>query len=113
MKISLILLLPALLIPLHAPAAPGHMIEGLSGATINLSAKDGYINTADGNSIYCWGYAAGNGLMQYPGPTIILSQNQLITINLTNRLTVPTSIAFPGHTNVIAAGGTPGAITRE
>ena len=107
------LTLVALLVAGAASAAPGHLIEGISGATLNLSAKDGFINTPDGNSIYCWGYANGNGPMQYPGPTIILAQNQLVTINLTNRLSVPTSIVFPGQTNVIATGGVPGPIARE
>ena len=105
--------LAALLFPHTAPAAPGNMIPGISGTTINLSAKDGYISTPDGNSIYCWGFATGDGLMQYPGPTIILNQGQLVTINLTNTLSVPVSILFPGQSNVVATGGSAGLVTRE
>jgi len=96
----------------HLSAAP-HLIPGLTGPTFNLSAKDGYISTPDGNSIYCWGYANGNGLMQYPGPTLIVNQGDNVTVNLTNRLSVPVSIIFPGQSNVVASGGVAGLITRE
>ena len=94
-------------------AAAGHVIPGLAGPTFNLSAKDGYITTPDGNSIYCWGYANGNGPMQYPGPTLIVNQGATVTVNVTNRLTVPVSIVFPGQSNVVASGGAPGLLTRE
>ncbi len=36
-----------------------HMIDGITGPTFTLTAKDGYISTADGNSVYFWGYANG------------------------------------------------------
>jgi FtsP/CotA-like multicopper oxidase with cupredoxin domain len=107
------LMVAAFLLTSQSLRGAGHVIPGISGATINLSAKDGSINTPDGNSIYCWGYANGSGRMQYPGPTIILNQGQLVTINLTNRLSVPTSIVFPGQSNVVATSGVPGLITRE
>lgn len=79
---------------------------------INLTAKDGYISTADGGSIYMWGYANGSGPMQYPGPTMLLSEGQAVTVNLTNRLKVPVSIVFPEQA-VTASGGVPGLLTRE
>ncbi len=100
-----------LLGPFASSAA--HRIDGIPGPTFNLTAKDGYISTPDGNSIYCWGYANGEGLMQYPGPTLIVNQGETVTVNLSNTLSVPVSILFPGQVNVAATGGTPGFITGE
>ena len=88
-------------------------IDGLTGTTFSFTAKSGYITTADGNSILMWGYANGAGVMQHPGPTLILNQGSTITLNLANQLTVPVSIVFPGQANVIASGGTQGVLTRE
>jgi len=88
-------------------------IDGITGTTFNFTAKTGYISTAEGNSIYMWGFANGTGPMQHPGPTIIVNEGDTITINLTNQLTVPVSIVFPGQSDVIATGGTPGLLTQE
>jgi FtsP/CotA-like multicopper oxidase with cupredoxin domain len=88
-------------------------IDGITGTNFNLTAKSGYITLPDGMSVFTWGYANGNGPMQYPGPTLILNQGDTITITLTNQLTVPVSIVFPGQANVVAAGGTQGILTRE
>ena len=83
------------------------VIDGIPGPTFNLTAKESYISTADGNSILAWGYANGDGSMQYPGPTLIVNEGQLVTINLTNQLPahgadapLPVSIVFPGQTGV-------------
>jgi hypothetical protein len=51
--------------------------------------------------------------MQYPGPTLILNEGDLITVTVTNQLSVPTSIVFPGQTSVTASGGIPGLLARE
>jgi len=91
----------------------GAAIDGLTGTAFNFTAKTAYISTADGNSLLIWGYANGNGRAQYPGPTLIINQGDTITIDLTNQLTVPTSILFPGQEGVTATGGTPGLITQE
>lgn len=88
-------------------------IQGITGPIFNLTAKTGYITTAEGGSFLAWGFANGNGLMQYPGPTLIVNQGDEVTINLTNTLTVPVSIVFPGQTGVTATGGTPGLLTSE
>jgi FtsP/CotA-like multicopper oxidase with cupredoxin domain len=88
-------------------------IDGLTGTTFNFTAKPGFINTGEGNIIFMWGFANGSGPMQYPGPTLIVNEGATVTINLTNQLSVPVSIVFPGQSNVIATGGTPGAITNE
>lgn len=90
------------------------VIDGTTGTTFNLTAKQGYISTPDGGSILAWGYALNGGPMQYPGPTLIVNQGDTITVNLTNDLTAnPVSIMFPGQEDVTATGGTAGLITRE
>lgn len=90
-----------------------HMIEGITNTTINLTATAGHLSTGDGNSIYFWGLANAGGVVQYPAPTIIVNQGDVLQINLANQLNVPVSLVFPGQTNVVASGGTPGLITRE
>ncbi|CAG1064985.1 hypothetical protein BAC1_00558 [uncultured bacterium] len=89
------------------------VIHGVNGPVFNLTAKEGRVVTGDGNSIYSWGYANGNGPMQYPGVTMIVEQGALVTVNLVNRLPVPVSIVFPGQAQVSAVGGAPGVMTRE
>jgi FtsP/CotA-like multicopper oxidase with cupredoxin domain len=88
-------------------------IQGLTGTNFALTATSGYISTADGGSYLMWGYANGAGLMQYPGPTLIVNQGDAVTVNLTNSLAVPVSIVFPGQTGVTATGGSPGLLTNE
>lgn len=78
-----------------------------------LTAKPGYINTPDGNSIFMWGYALGSGDMQYPGPTLIVNQGDVITITLNNQLSVAVSIVFPGQTSAVALSSSPGLLTKE
>lgn len=90
-----------------------HMIPGISGPAITLTAKEGHISTADGNSIHFWGLADGAGLAQYPAPTIIVAQGTVVEITLDNELPMPVSLVFPGQTDVTATGGSQGAIARE
>lgn len=87
-------------------------IAGEIGATFALTAKPGSISLPDGAAIPMWGYASGSGDMQYPGPTLIVDQGDDITVSLTNELTVPVSILFPGQ-RVDASGGVDGALVRE
>lgn len=89
------------------------MIDGITGSSFHFTARDGYISAGDGQSIYMWGYADGNGPMQYTGPTMIVNQGATITVKLSNSLPVATSIVFPGQTGVTARGGTPGLLARE
>ena len=98
-----------LLLPGVALAA----IPGITGPSFNLTAKSGSIIVDDGSVIYMWGYANGVAQMQYPGPTLIVTEGDAVTITLTNQLTVPVSIVFPGQTGVTAAGGTLGLLTNE
>ncbi|MFA5352829.1 MAG: multicopper oxidase domain-containing protein [Thermodesulfovibrionales bacterium] len=88
-------------------------ISGVKGKTFNLTAKSGYITTPDGNNIFMWGYALNGGTMQYPGPTLIVNQGAVVTVRLTNQLSVPVSITFPGQGEVTATGGIPGLLARE
>ena len=74
---------------------------GITGTTFNLVATPASITQPDGAAVYSWGYgcdanasapsflpsAITTGIcttMQIPGPTLIVTQGQAITINLTN-----------------------------
>jgi FtsP/CotA-like multicopper oxidase with cupredoxin domain len=117
-----------LLTPAAFAAAPG-----IKGSTFNLVASAEYLTQPDGSSVYSWGYGctdngggnffpsnipnAGCTTMQIPGPTLIVTQGQTVTVNLTNNLPTAagnTSILFPGF-NVKASGsGTAqGLLTTE
>ncbi|KAA6464600.1 multicopper oxidase family protein [Acidobacteria bacterium AB60] len=108
----------------HA-AAPG-----ITGPTFNLTAQTAFLNQPDGAQVYAWGYGCNGApagfapaamvgatcpTMQVPGPTLIVTEGQTVTVNLTNNLPAPagnTSILFPGF-NVTATGGTAGVLTQE
>lgn len=107
-----IALVAAMLLTLFAGHAQA-TIPGITGPAFSLTAKSGQISTPDGNSIHMWGYANGVNPMQYPGPTLIVNQGEAVTVTLTNQLTVPVSIVFPGQANVAAVGGTAGLLTQE
>lgn len=94
-------------------AEAGAAVDGVSGTTFDLTAKQDIISTADGNSHYAWGYALGTGRMQYPGPTLIVPQGATVTVRLANQLPAPVSIVFPGQSGVVATGGSPGTFTQE
>jgi FtsP/CotA-like multicopper oxidase with cupredoxin domain len=89
-------------------------IDGVVGTNFNLTASAAYISVADGGSIYSWGYST-DGSMQLPGPTLIVTQGDTVTVTLTNNLPVAAgnvSIVFLGQ-EVTASGGESGALTRE
>lgn len=69
-----------------------------------LTAKTGRILTPDGNTVYMWSYAPGNGAFQYPGPMLCVTEGQTVTVTLQNTLAVPTSIVFEGVEGVSADG---------
>ena len=53
--------------------------------------------------------------MQVPGPTLIVTEGQTVTVNLTNNLPAAagnTSILFPGF-KVTTTGGVAGLLTQE
>ena len=108
----------------HA-AAPG-----ITGPTFKLTAQPAYLTQPDGQAVYSWGYgcngspsgyapAAISGTfcnaMQVPGPTLIVTEGQTVTVTLTNGLPTAagnTSILFPGF-KVSTSGGVPGLLTQE
>jgi len=120
------IMLAALLL---APAAFA-AVPGITGPTFNLRAGSEYLTEPDGSAVYSWGYgcldatpnfapsAIANGFcsnMQVPGPTLIVTQGQTVTVNLTNNLPTAagnTSILFPGFI-VSSTGGQRGLLTQE
>jgi FtsP/CotA-like multicopper oxidase with cupredoxin domain len=48
-----------------------------------------------------------------PGPVLCVTEGDMVTINLTNNLAVPTSIIFPGQQGVIPTGGSMGELAAE
>jgi hypothetical protein len=90
-----------------------------NGATFDLVAKPGYVQTPDGNSVYMWGFGdvATGGAFQMSGPNLCVIQGATVTVHLHNSLTglgaEPVSIVFPGQEEVTATGGSPGLFTRE
>ena len=42
------------------------VIPGVSGTDFSFTVRDGYISLPDGGTIYTWGYAIDNNVMQYP-----------------------------------------------
>jgi FtsP/CotA-like multicopper oxidase with cupredoxin domain len=114
----------ASLAPTARAAAPG-----ITGPTFSLTAQPAFLTQPDGQSIYSWGYGcsvtpAGFApsmtgqtcpTMQVPGPTLIVTEGQTVTVTLTNGLPASagnTSILFPGF-NVTATGGVTGLMTQE
>jgi hypothetical protein len=69
-----------------------------------LNARDGYITTPDGNSIYTWSYSSGSGAFQYPGPMLCVHEGDTVTITVKNSLPVATSLMFPAIAGVTKDG---------
>ena len=104
----------------------------LQGPIFNLTAAPAYLNQPDGQAVYSWGYGCNGspsgyapaGLtkttfcnaMQVPGPTLIVTEGDAVTVALTNSLPNAagnTSILFPGVTLQPFTDGTPGLLTQE
>jgi hypothetical protein len=101
--------LASLFIPVPGSAQNATPSEGVvcstsASASFVLTAQIGYITTPDGNSMYMWGYGLGNQPFQYPGPILCVHEGDKVTITLKNTLTVPSSLVFPGLTQVKADG---------
>ncbi|MGB8325458.1 MAG: multicopper oxidase family protein [Candidatus Acidiferrum sp.] len=130
-SISIARLLLAPMMALFLGAAAHAAVPGITGPTFNLTAQTAFLNQPDGNAVYSWGYGC-NGTpsgtapaamagsvacpsMQVPGPTLIVTEGQTVTVTLTNNLPTPvgnTSILFPGFV-VTATGGVQGLLTQE
>jgi len=123
-------LLLAAMVAVASLAATAHAAApGITGPTFNLTAQPAYLTQPDGQAIYSWGYGcvgAPSGYaptmpnqscssMQVPGPTLIVTEGQTVTVNLTNGLPTSagnTSILFPGF-SVATTGGVAGLLTQE
>jgi len=101
-------------------------IDGITGTNFSFTTGAGEISTPDGGSIHFWGYqdttgvANPFGVPQYPGPTLILTQGQDVTISLTSGFAADlpdfdgcTSMVFPGHAVATSGGDRDGLLTRE
>jgi FtsP/CotA-like multicopper oxidase with cupredoxin domain len=73
-------------------------------AEFTLTAKAGRVSTPDGNTIYMWSYASGDGGFQLPGPNLCVDQGDTVSVTLRNTLPEPVSVIFPGQTAVTADG---------
>jgi FtsP/CotA-like multicopper oxidase with cupredoxin domain len=121
----------AVMLAVAALAATAHAAApGITGPTFNLTAQPAYLSQPDGQSIYSWGYGcngapsgyapaaisgASCSTMQVPGPTLIVTEGQTVTVTLTNGLPTSagnTSILFPGF-QVSTSGGSLGLLTQE
>jgi FtsP/CotA-like multicopper oxidase with cupredoxin domain len=129
LKIGRLLAPMTLLMGLAATATAA--VPGITGPNFNLTAQPAFLNQPDGESVYSWGYGCssttGNTFvpaaiagancptMQVPGPTLIVHENDVVTVTLTNNLPTAagnTSILFPGFT-VVATGGVTGLLAQE
>lgn len=72
--------------------------------TFTLNAKTGYIQLPDGNTMFMWSYANGDGTFQHPGPVLCVNQGDTVTVVLNNALPEAASIMFPGQIAVQADG---------
>ena len=114
------------LLPWASAQAQGHDIRGITGPTFQLYAAPFNINLSEGSSLHMWGFGdlsqgagathpegTGYYLPQYPGPTLIVTEGEQVTINLTNYgVPDPVSMVVPGH-RVTASGGTPGGLVTN
>jgi FtsP/CotA-like multicopper oxidase with cupredoxin domain len=103
-----------------AAATSQAAVPGITGPNFNLVATDAYTSQPDGATIYSWGYGCASApsgflpstgtcpTMQTPGPTMIVTEGQQVTVTLTDllpRAAGNTSIVFPGL-NVTAVPAT-------
>ena len=113
--------------PLVRAASPGIKAPGSS---FKLTAQASYITQPDGQNVYSWGYGCDPAgtvsfapsmpnqncpTMQIPGPTLIVTEGDTVSVTLTNGLPAAagsTSILFPGF-QVSTSGGIPGLLTQE
>ena len=131
--ISISKLLPVAILALASLfSATAHAsAPGITGPNFALTAAPAYLTQPDGAAVYSWGYGCTGGaasgyapaaitnrfcnVMQVPGPTLIVTEGQTVTVTLTNSLPTSagnTSILFPGF-QVTTSGGVTGLLTQE
>ena len=124
-RLLFVLVLPFLLASVAYASTPG-----ITGPTFNLTAKPAFLTQPDGQMVYSWGYGCNGApagfapaaitstfcdAMQVPGPTLIVTEGDPVTVTLTNALPPSagnTSILFPGF-QVTTSGGVAGLLTQE
>src|ERR1700736_530229 len=97
-----------------APGITGGSLTTGTAAAFSLSAAPAYLTHPDGQAVYSWGYGCNGApagyspaltttaactTMQVPGPTLIVTEGQTVSVTLTNSLPTAagnTSILFPG-----------------
>jgi manganese oxidase len=86
-----------------------------NGPAFSFETKAGYIQAADGVTLYTWGYTTAGSPqeVQYPGPNMVVTEGDTVTITLKNNLPTATSMIFPGQSDVVATGGTAGPAASE
>src|SRR5882724_8267991 len=126
--LPLFALAAAMLLTAAAQAAA----PGITGPAFALTAQPAYLTQPDGQAVYSWGYGCTTppasarfvpatspsgfcNTMQVPGPTLVVTEGQQVSVTLTNGLPASagnTSILFPGF-NVTTSGGVDGLLTKE
>ena len=129
--LSLVAAAVALLLAASAHAAA----PGIKGTAFNLNAGEAWSSQPDGVLVYSWGYGCTGAspspatfapatvlgafcpTVQFPGPTLIVTENTSFKVTLTNSLPAAagnTSILFPGAASVTPSGtGPAGLLTQE
>jgi FtsP/CotA-like multicopper oxidase with cupredoxin domain len=99
--------LAVMLLILVPVAAADAEVLGVGGSSFALTASADRISTPDGGSYLLWGFGAGGGRPQYPGPTLIVNEGATVTVSVTNQLPAAAgqrvSLVFPGQTGVAAS----------
>jgi FtsP/CotA-like multicopper oxidase with cupredoxin domain len=112
-----------------APGITGGKDSVTGGPLFNLNAAAMRNTQPNGKSLYTWGYGCSKApsgfapnmsgancpAAQMPGPTLIVTEGDLVTVVLTNNLPGAagnTSILFPGF-QVASTGGKPGLLSQE
>lgn len=80
--------------------------------TCNLWAKTGTLGLPTGGTVPVWGFAtSAGGAAEVPGPVLVVTEGDSVTVNLTNSLGVSTALDLGGTTLVPGSrGDRPGRI---
>src|SRR5579864_5669266 len=100
-SISIVRSLLAPTLALFLAAAAHAAAPGITGPTFNLTAQTAFLNQPDGAAVYSWGYGCNGApagfaprpggadlpnancpTMQVPGPTLIVTEGQTVTVTL-------------------------------
>ena len=99
--------------PLAAIDNPAACTVAAGSVTCDLYATTGTLTMPDSTIVDIWGYSdTSTGTAQLPGPTIIATEGDTVTITLHNNLAQDSALLFPGQamipdlTGAAANGGT-------